>query len=68
VIVGVNVVAFLYQLSLGPHELQVFLYQHALVPLRYFSPGWAWQVGLSPTDFTPFLTNTFLHGATCTSF
>jgi len=46
----------------------VFLYQHALVPLRYFSPGWAWQVGLSPTDFTPFLTNTFLHGATCTSF
>jgi rhomboid family protein len=38
------------------------LYQHALVPLRYFSPRWAWANGLSPTDFTPFLTNTFLHG------
>jgi membrane associated rhomboid family serine protease len=32
------------------------------VPLRYFSPGWATEVGLSPTDFSPFLTNTFLHG------
>ena len=32
------------------------------MPLRYFSPGWANQVGLSPTDLSPFLTNTFLHG------
>jgi membrane associated rhomboid family serine protease len=40
----------------------VFLYQHALVPVRYFSPGWARAVGLSPTDLSPFLTNTFLHG------
>jgi len=32
------------------------------VPARYFSPGWAWRVGLSPTDLSPFLTNTFLHG------
>ena len=32
------------------------------MPARYFSPGWAWRVGLSPTDLSPFLTNTFLHG------
>src|SRR5262249_24525616 len=31
-------------------------------PRRYFSPGWAWEVGLRPTDLTPFLTNTFMHG------
>ena len=61
-IIGLNVAVFLYQLSLGPRELQVLLYQHALVPLRYFSPGWAREVGLSPTDLTPFLTNTFMHG------
>jgi membrane associated rhomboid family serine protease len=61
-IIALNVVAFLYQLTLSPRELQVFLYQHALVPVRYFDPGWAWQVGLPPTNFTPFLTNTFLHG------
>jgi membrane associated rhomboid family serine protease len=61
-IIGLNVAVFLYQLSLGPRDLQVLLYQHALVPLRYFSTGWARQVGLSPTDVTPFLTNTFMHG------
>jgi membrane associated rhomboid family serine protease len=61
-IIALNAAAFLYQLGLDPRELQVFLYQHALVPARYFSPGWAYGVGLSPTDFTPFLTNTFLHG------
>jgi Rhomboid family len=61
-IIALNAVAFAYQLTLGPRDLQMFLYQHALVPVRYFSPSWAWQVGLSPTDFRPFLTNTFLHG------
>lgn len=61
-IIGLNVAVFLYQLTLGPRELEVLLYQHALVPVRYFSPGWAREVGLSPTDLTPFLTNTFMHG------
>jgi membrane associated rhomboid family serine protease len=61
-LIGVNVLAFLYQLSLSAPELQVFLYQHALVPRRYFSPAWATDIGLSATDLTPFLTNTFLHG------
>jgi membrane associated rhomboid family serine protease len=61
-IIGVNVLAFLYQLSLNEAALQVFLYEHALVPLRYFAPGLARESGLSPTDLTPFLTNTFLHG------
>ena len=61
-IIALNVAVFLYQLSLGPRELQVLPNQHALVPLRYFSPGWAREIGLSPTDLTPFLTNTFMHG------
>jgi membrane associated rhomboid family serine protease len=61
-IIGVNIVVFLYQLGLSSAELQYFLYRHALVPLRYFDPGWAREVGLSPSDLTPFLTNTFLHG------
>ena len=36
--------------------------RHALVPARYFRPAWAWETGLSPTDLTPFVTNTFMHG------
>jgi membrane associated rhomboid family serine protease len=61
-IVAVNAAAFLYQLTLSQSAEQWFLYQHALVPRRYFDPAWGDYNGLSPTDFTPFLTNTFLHG------
>src|SRR5689334_361781 len=61
-IMGLNIAAFLYQLGLSEPQLQYFLYRHALVPRRYFSPGWGSMYGLSPTDFSPFLTNIFLHG------
>jgi membrane associated rhomboid family serine protease len=62
IIIALNAAAFACQLMLEPRAAEVFVYQHALVPVRYFSPSWAWQVGLSPTDLSPFLTNTFLHG------
>jgi len=61
-LIAVNATVFLYQLGLSPRGSQIFLYQHALVPVRYFSPAWAREVGLSPSDFSPFLTNTFMHG------
>jgi membrane associated rhomboid family serine protease len=61
-IVAVNALAFLYQQSLSAPEQQWFLYQHALVPRRYFLPWWGAANGLSPLDLTPFVTNTFLHG------
>jgi membrane associated rhomboid family serine protease len=61
-IVAANAAAFLFQLSLSDEQLERFLYEHALVPRRYFFPAWGEYNGLSPLDFTPFLTNTFLHG------
>ena len=61
-IIALNVAAFLYQLSLDPRALQLFVYEHALVPARYFSPFWAWDTGLGSADLTPFVTNTFMHG------
>ena len=61
-IMGLNIAAFFYQLGLSEPQLSYFLYQHALVPRRYFSPGWAHMYGLSPTDLSPFLSNIFLHG------
>jgi membrane associated rhomboid family serine protease len=61
-IIAANVAAFIYQLGLGDYELQEFLYQHALVPRRYFFPAWGMANDLTPLDVTPFLTNTFLHG------
>lgn len=61
-IIGLNVAAFLYQLSLTDQETQIFLYKHALVPRRFFYPSWGTGHGLSPLDLSPFLTNMFLHG------
>jgi membrane associated rhomboid family serine protease len=57
-----NVVAFLYELTLSAQQLQAFVFQHGLVPARYFVQSWGWRAGLSPFEFSPFLTNTFLHG------
>ena len=62
IIIGLNVAAFFYQLTLSAPELQAFLLQHALVPRRYFYPGWGASVGLPASDLSPFLTNIFLHG------
>ncbi|MBI1366821.1 MAG: rhomboid family intramembrane serine protease [Alphaproteobacteria bacterium] len=57
-IIGANVLAFLYQISLPPHALDRFLFEFALVPSRFFG-----RLSLvSPSDLTPFLTNIFLHG------
>jgi rhomboid family protein len=61
-IIAANAAAFLYQESLGTPDLERLLYEHALVPARYFLPGWGMFEGLPPTDLTPFITNTFLHG------
>ena len=61
-LIAVNVAAFLFQLSLGPRELEVFLRHYALVPARYMHPEWALRVGLDPDNWLPFLTNMYLHG------
>jgi membrane associated rhomboid family serine protease len=61
-LIAINVAVFAYQLGLTGRALEAFLVSHALIPARYFYPSWASEVGLSPFDVTPFLTNMFLHG------
>ena len=61
-IIGLNVLVFFYQMQLDERVLQAFMYHYGLVPARYFVQDWAWRVGLSTWDYTPFLTNIFLHG------
>ena len=48
VLIGLNVVAFLYETSLSPRELNAFIYQWAVVPARH--------------DPVTFVTSMFLHG------
>jgi membrane associated rhomboid family serine protease len=61
-LIGSNVLVFLWMESLPPRALEAVLAQVALIPLRYTEPGLARSVGLDPTNYWPFLTNTFMHG------
>ncbi len=59
-LIVVNVLAFFYELSLGP-KLEAALYYYGLVPLKYSAP--ARFPGLELGDLVaPFLSCMFLHG------
>jgi membrane associated rhomboid family serine protease len=59
-IIGLNIVVFLWELFQGPDLKDVF-YVYGIVPLRYSSPELAAHfTGLE--QYLPFLTSMFLHG------
>ena len=61
-LIAVNALVFLMVWSLPPQGVAAVIGDYALIPLRYTEPAWARAKGLDPTDYAPFLTNTFLHG------
>ncbi len=61
-LIAINCAVFLFETSLGPRELELFLLNFALIPARYFMPH---VFGLSEPslfDYLPFVTNMFLRG------
>lgn len=59
-IIGLNILAFLWELSQGPHLREAFFF-YGIVPLRYSDP----EISAQFTSFQqllPFLTSMFLHG------
>jgi len=59
-LIALNVLAFLYELSLG-RELDVFIMQYGAVPLRFILAGQMEQVS-TLERFLPLFTSMFLHG------
>jgi membrane associated rhomboid family serine protease len=57
-----NCAVFLFQISLGPAQLEEFLAQFGLVPARYFGASPLSDDNLEITDYLPFFTMMFLHG------
>ena len=57
-----NAIVFLFEISIPKDLLQQLFYLFGLVPARYTYPEWALVHGLSPGNYSPFLTNMFLHG------
>lgn len=62
IIIAVNILVFLIQASLPEPYLIAFMHKYGLVPARYTNEVWAFFAGLPPWDYSPFLTNMFLHG------
>jgi membrane associated rhomboid family serine protease len=60
-LIALNVLTFVYELSLGS-ELDMFILQYGAVPLRF---SWAWQREDVSTvkRFLPLFTSMFLHGS-----
>jgi membrane associated rhomboid family serine protease len=59
-LIAINVLAFLYELSLG-RALDVFIMQYGAVPLRFILAGQMEQVSTFER-FLPLFTSMFLHG------
>lgn len=61
-LIAINCAVFLFQASLEPRELELFLLNFALIPARYFMPHVFGLPEASLFDYLPFVTNMFLHG------
>jgi membrane associated rhomboid family serine protease len=73
-LIGVNVLAFLFQVAVGPHGMRALVYYYGVVPMRAFHPDVYLQAMFQfqqyggpsgiplPPAFLPFLTSMFLHG------
>jgi membrane associated rhomboid family serine protease len=60
ILIGLNVLAFLWQLFQGPHLKEAF-FLYGIVPMRYSDPEISGQF-TAFQQWLPFLTSMFLHG------
>ena len=61
-LIAANCTVFLFQISLNPRELDLFLSQFALIPARYSQGAAYGGEPLTLSDYLPFATCMFLHG------
>src|SRR5713101_8757255 len=61
-LVLINALVFLFELTLSPPELEGLFHVFGIVPARFTHPDWAVSAGLPLNGYWPFLTSMFLHG------
>ena len=61
-LIATNCLVFLFQNSLSPDELLLFLSQFALIPARYSEALASGGIDLSAVDLVPFFPMIFMHG------
>ncbi len=61
ILILLNAIVFIFEISIPKDLLQQLFYLFGLVTARYTYPRWALIHGLFPGNYSPFLTNMFLH-------
>lgn len=61
-IIVLNAIVFLLELTLDETELNKFFYYLGLVPASYTHPQWAAETGIPDNQYMNFITMMFLHG------
>src|SRR3984893_19066860 len=61
-LIAINCLVFLFQDSLSPDELELFVRQFALIPERYSDVLTSGDTDLAAVNILPFFTMKFLHG------
>ncbi|MEM6763345.1 MAG: rhomboid family intramembrane serine protease [Bacteroidota bacterium] len=61
-LIGLNALAFLYQLQLSPEEMMALYAQYAVIPGNYLESGTGLVGGFSVGALIPFVSCMFLHG------
>jgi len=61
-VIAANAAVFVFELALGPGQLQDFFYIFGLVPARYTHPEWDYWGSRFVGSYWPFLTSMFVHG------
>src|SRR4030081_2901069 len=61
-LIAINCLVFLFQDSLSPDELELFLSPFAPIPARYSEAFASGETDLAAVDLVPFFTMMFLHG------
>lgn len=60
-LIVVNMLIFLFELSLSPKAKLAFFHLYGAVPARFYHPEWASVAGYPDMGYWPFLTYMFLH-------
>ncbi len=61
-IIGLNILIFIFEISLPIQSLKLFMYNYGVVPARYFSPSLVSGFNFTSDPLIPFLSSMFLHG------
>ncbi len=60
-IIGINIIFFIYEISLPIANLKLFMFDYGILPVRYFNPALFTGFNFVTYSIIPFFSSMFLH-------